>query len=1254
MQRIRPLALVATAAVAALTSAARAEEPGLLFRLSADKSLTADVAAGDPVPNFADKVKIVPNGTSGSALSTADDVVLAWKAPGNIYAQRGTLSFFWRSRYPVGEAPFPLFRVGYADHTSWDMVWLRIDWNGEGFDAFVTDANLARTRVSFKLPARPAPDAWTHLAFTWDETRGVELYVDGKLAARQAAVAVYDSGLDQFGPTSRVVSPHQVQSRYNFMRGGDYDELRIYDHALGGAEIAALARKEAVAAPAPPARDLAAPPTRDEWWLRYGWNRNDASPLLVAPVTRIRKVEFADAKDLKEWMWKATDGIAETTWPGVYNRSRLPGRNDYLTLPDWNVYVDGGKELTLTLPNEPWNHLEIQGAAYGDISWSGAGGGGKLATRPKDQERTFNQFATERTGGVLRFTNIAQETPIQEIAAYDLGAGAEPAGTTKLSYTVRVGAAPDSPNLDELNAFIAGRYPSDERATVVALPDGAPSHPRAADRQPRLPLVHVLIPFEFGASPSAQPLYRSWGYGWENMADALDGIAIDLPPLKVKATHGEAFPLNIQVKDPIWPGRNLMDVSVSVRPGEARTVWLDTRDRVLPNRSLYLTIAGAGGDFDAAALDGAKIRLVFKDRAAGAAEHVADRLNQVKDNWGFLVEEHTASKREGLFRRLDEDMTDLFRVDPANRTAREYWADITYNSQGALPFTQPTPPAGTPLWAFRQLEDLKQVRHFVDWWIDNRQVDYGDFGGGISDDTDLVEQWPGLALMGVEPDRIRASHMRLADAVYKNGMFTDGLSTIATDELHSYEEGINSNSEALYVNWGDPKVVERLMTTVRAYGRIIQPNAAGHLHFKTSWYSGSKVYSEGPWEWSKDQSYLVVHPGLLMGAFNGDPTSRKTVLGLADGILAHGKDGAWPIEINWRTDEARANLTGGMPPMQLLWGAYRFTGDAKYLAPMLAAQEKGGPRAIGDMTENLLDVLDKRATWGAEAVKRAATPGASALDRYLAWQTTSDKRYLEDLYGEEIRAGAQRMYSQTEGHWWSDRVEIPSEFLQRSRLGGVALKRNWIWPGATVSWRFDHPDEAGQVAILVPGATPTHFKVIAFNTTDHPVRAQMTGWNVTAGDWRMTSGVDANGDDKADAPQSRAFAFEKSAAVDVAFAPRQTTVMEFDLVKAGEAVETRADIGVGPDDLKLSGRALSVTVHSLGALDAPAGSLTIEDAGGKVLARAATPPLQAPRDLLPKTAVVKLTLPAGAARVRIALPDGTREITQLNNSVALP
>src|SRR3546814_13420851 len=72
-------------------------------------------------------------------------------------------------------------------------------------------------------------------------------------------------------------------------------------------------------------------------------------------------------------------------------------------------------------------------------------------------------------------------------------------------------------------------------------------------------------------------------------------------------------------------------------------------------------------------------------------------------------------------------------------------------------FTQPVPPAGQPPWAFRQLTDLKLVSHFVNWWIDERQVPYGDFGGGISDDTDLTQQCPGLALLGVDPDTSNAS-----------------------------------------------------------------------------------------------------------------------------------------------------------------------------------------------------------------------------------------------------------------------------------------------------------------------------------------------------------------------------------------------------------------------------------------------------------------------------------------------------------------
>src|SRR5262249_45253093 len=155
---------------------------------------TADFSAVNmPKPTYDAEVKPIADGARGGALECGDTQVLAYRAPGNIYAQRGTLSFFWRSRYPVGPTPFPIFRVGYADHSSWDMVWLRIDYNGHGFDAFVTDANLARTRVSTALNPFPAPKTWTHLAFSWDETRGVRLHVNGRLAASLETTARYDA-----------------------------------------------------------------------------------------------------------------------------------------------------------------------------------------------------------------------------------------------------------------------------------------------------------------------------------------------------------------------------------------------------------------------------------------------------------------------------------------------------------------------------------------------------------------------------------------------------------------------------------------------------------------------------------------------------------------------------------------------------------------------------------------------------------------------------------------------------------------------------------------------------------------------------------------------------------------------------------------------------------------------------------------------------------------------------------------------------
>lgn len=1257
------LMVLAGAFAATVPAAARERSPHLLFYVSADHGFKADYAAGDAVPNFKDKVSLVADGAMGKAIKWQDNGILSWNAPGNIRAERGTLSFFWRSRYPVTAAPFVIFRVGYADHSSWDMVWLRIDWNGHGFDAFVTDANLARTRVSFRLDKLPDPKQWMHIAFSWDEDQGVRLYVDGKEVASKQTTGDYDAALDQLGLAGRVMAPYQVQSRYNFLRGSDIDEIRVYDQMLDARQIAALAHHRV------PTVDTTARTSTRAWRHRYGWDGGTPPPALTAPVTSIRKVEFSDVRDHKKWFWKGTDGIPETTWPGVYNRSPLPGRHDYFVLPDWNTYVQSGKRLDLTVPDgEKINRIEIRGAAYGTMS----GTAGTLFTRPKGVVRTVNDFPTQ-TGGKLHFTNVTQRTPIQELWGYYVSHAPEPAGTVKLRYVVDSGAKPDYTDLTRLKHYIAGRFAPDERSTVIALPKGASSRRRSPGSLPAhpLPIVNILIPSSIGAAPPGQPLTRSWAYGWENMHDGLDGIAIDLPALNLPATDdgpdGKVIPLDIRIKDPIWPGRDMIDVSVSVKPGQKRTVWLDLRDRILTDDSLWISIASAAPGFDAASLDGAVIRLVFKPRKQAIKEHVADRFNQVRDDWGFMVEEHTSSHRQRLYRKLFAEVSDLLRVDPDNVQGRMYWDDITYGNQGTPPFVQPKPPKGVPLWAFRQVEDLKQVRHFVDWWITHRQVPYGDFGGGISDDTDLTQQWPGLALMGVQPDRINASLTALDDAVYKNGMFSNGLSTIETDELHSYEEGINANSEMLYLNWGDPLTLERLMKTAKAlHDRIVLRNPAGHLHFSTDWFGGNKIYRGPNWQWQKPYSFPILHPAFLLGVYNADPTSRKMIIGLADGYLAHAytdAKGRWalPNEIQWSTDKTRGGElnqgSGAADTMHTFWAAWRWTGDDKYLKALDYRVVRGGPEAIDNLGENFIDVLGHQHDWGQYLLKEA-NKGKVGFDSIVAWQLTGNKKYLAQLFARGIKNKTQREYMNTRGNWWSDRVEAPSELLQRVRLGGIALKRNQTYPGNTVSWRFDQPGAAVQVALLVNAPSRKRFTVTAYNLSDKTLAARMTGWNVASGTWRIRSGVDRDGDGKIDGkPAVRDVTLETSVATTLHFPPRQTEVFEFERIKAGTPVATRADLGIGRGDLSIDGNTLKLTVHSLGHVATLPGEAIVRDARGHEVAHAAIPALPAPLDLLPKTVQLELTLPQGfnptGASVQVMQDGNAPEVTQLNNRLPL-
>ncbi len=142
---------------------------------------------------------------------------------------------------------------------------------------------------------------------------------------------------------------------------------------------------------------------------------------------------------------------------------------------------------------------------------------------------------------------------------------------------------------------------------------------------------------------------------------------------------------------------------------------------------------------------------------------------------------------------------------------------------------------------------------------------------------------------------------------------------------------------------------------------------------------------------------------------------------------------------------------------------------------------------------------------GAAALKAEADRGSrDPFTLYQAWRTSGDLSYLEKIYADEIVTAEHRMWMMTDAHWWSDRVELFSDILQRSRLGGLAVRRNQMFPGHIVeAGGSPSPMQRSRSASWCRESTPKHFKVTAFNLSDKPIRSVMQ----RAGMSRQASGA---------------------------------------------------------------------------------------------------------------------------------------------------
>jgi hypothetical protein len=515
--------------------------------------------------------------------------------------------------------------------------------------------------------------------------------------------------------------------------------------------------------------------------------------------------------------------------------------------------------------------------------------------------------------------------------------------------------------------------------------------------------------------------------------------------------------------------------------------------------------------------------------------------------------------------------------------------------------------------------------------------------------------------MGADPDKLKTALLQTMEAIYAQQMFSNGLASAQYDELHSYEDGLNVLGQSLMLDYGSPRMLERAMETSRRLEWLTGYNSAGQRQIRSVYFSGTKIAEDGVWGWAKDRSYMVFHPALQLVSFNGAPRTRKMVEEIADGFLAHRRPDSngrmtMHFSVNFHTNEDLPS-NGTMTPWFMLWAAYKWTGDNKYVAPF----NDNGPDSLRTINADALDILHVRDTWGKQLLatnapnRRTDSGNAGETNEQLAWQLTGDTTHLEKVYATQIEAAYDRQFINREGSLWIDRVYFNNGELQRSRLGGVALMRNYIYPGNVVSWRFAAPANDESVAILVSEGTPDHIRILAYNLDDKPVSAQMTGWEIDPGQWEVKQGTQTEAGAPLGNATTRTETFERSRSLDITFAPRTTTLLELTLKQKGIPYWKRPDFGIDPEDIKIEGNRIAVTVHSLGALDSPSAKVVLRDRNGVTLASANTPALKAPIDLQPKVATVSLQLPSKAilegGSIIVESSGKVPEITQMNNTV---
>ena len=209
------------------------------------------------------------------------------------------------------------------------------------------------------------------------------------------------------------------------------------------------------------------------------------------------------------------------------------------------------------------------------------------------------------------------------------------------------------------------------------------------------------------------------------------------------------------------------------------------------------------------------------------------------------------------------------RAFPENKVVRMYLGHPTgpYKHQEVV--------SAAPQWAVYQREGLERLADIIEWWIDNRMQENGEYGGGWGDDCEMWRWWVPV-LIGFDSPKITRAQARFSEALMAQPHMKLGYTTRMTDVEHTAEDSADVITPMMHLDpdndlWRKRALRLAELMEVLWTGR----NERGFLQFKSTYFTANKVDTNPKRACDTVYHPRAVQPTLLYWQRTGDPKLTK-------------------------------------------------------------------------------------------------------------------------------------------------------------------------------------------------------------------------------------------------------------------------------------------------------------------------------------------------------------------------------------------